>query len=225
MECSHCGKLAKNLNSLRQHEIRCKLNPNKIKVIGMKGEKNPNWGKKGNNHFTVAVKNGLEKPLISEETRSKMGNANRNKVWTQEEKNKHSIAMSNAVKNHPLSYSANNVCGRTKRMEYNGTNLTGSWELLFAKWLDLNSIKWTNKIKGGFEYEWNNSIHMYYPDFYLTELDLYVEVKGYERERDKHKWSRVKNLKVFKKKEIDKIKRILDENLLSENEVLLKTLY
>lgn len=30
--CKHCGKECKNKNSLVQHEIRCKNNPNKIKV-------------------------------------------------------------------------------------------------------------------------------------------------------------------------------------------------
>ena len=29
--CRYCGKQCKNLNSLKQHECRCKLNPNKIK--------------------------------------------------------------------------------------------------------------------------------------------------------------------------------------------------
>lgn len=32
--CKYCGKQCKNLNSLNQHEIRCKNNPNKIKCIG-----------------------------------------------------------------------------------------------------------------------------------------------------------------------------------------------
>ena len=28
--CKYCGKECKNLNSLKQHEIRCKENPNNI---------------------------------------------------------------------------------------------------------------------------------------------------------------------------------------------------
>ena len=30
--CKHCGKECKNKNSLVQHEIRCKLNPNKLNL-------------------------------------------------------------------------------------------------------------------------------------------------------------------------------------------------
>ena len=35
--CQYCGKKCKNLNSLRQHEIRCKENPNHIISCGNKG--------------------------------------------------------------------------------------------------------------------------------------------------------------------------------------------
>lgn len=35
--CKYCGKICKNLNSLRQHEIRCKANPAHIQCYGNKG--------------------------------------------------------------------------------------------------------------------------------------------------------------------------------------------
>ena len=54
-----------------------------------------------------------------------------------------------------------------------------------------------------FEYEWENKIHLYFPDFYLPDYDIYIEVKGYERERDRCKWKVVPNLLVLKKKEIE----------------------
>ena len=56
----------------------------------------------------------------------------------------------------------------------------------------------------------NNSEHLYFPDFYVKDLDLYIEVKGYETERDKVKWNTCKNkgikLLVLKKNEIYQIK-------------------
>lgn len=33
LNCIYCGKECKSRNSLCQHEIRCKLNPNKIHVV------------------------------------------------------------------------------------------------------------------------------------------------------------------------------------------------
>lgn len=35
--CKYCGKVCKNNNSLRQHEIRCKSNQNHIECFGNKG--------------------------------------------------------------------------------------------------------------------------------------------------------------------------------------------
>ena len=86
----------------------------------------------------------------------------------------------------------------------NGFELTGSWELIVAKWLDENNIKWTNKINP-FTYTWNDTDHLYFPDFYLPDLDWYIEVKGYERERDLCKWAVVPNLVIIKQKEIKEI--------------------
>ena len=36
--CQYCGRECKNLNSLKQHEIRCKQNPNKIECKGNNGK-------------------------------------------------------------------------------------------------------------------------------------------------------------------------------------------
>ena len=36
--CPYCGKVCKNLNSLHQHEVRCKMNPNRIANSGNKGK-------------------------------------------------------------------------------------------------------------------------------------------------------------------------------------------
>lgn len=43
--CKYCNKECKNKNSLVQHEIRCKLNPNKIQVVNHRGKNNPMHGK------------------------------------------------------------------------------------------------------------------------------------------------------------------------------------
>lgn len=113
--------------------------------------------------------------------------------------------MKEVVKKHPDSYTKNNIVGRVKYTNYKGTILKGSWEVLVAIWLDDHNIKWEYETKC-FDYEWNGK-RIYYPDFYLPELDLFIEVKGYETERDHHKWKSVSNLIVLKHKEIEKIKQ------------------
>lgn len=112
--------------------------------------------------------------------------------------------MQAVVRKYPDSYSASNVNGRTKKIEYNGILLDGSWEFNFACWCDKNGITW-ERTKNGFEYVWNGN-KIYYPDFYLPEINIFVEVKGFERPRDIAKWSVVDNLAIIRAHEIKKIK-------------------
>lgn len=152
------------------------------------------------------------KPLSSEDKRklSEMGRKSMLKhnstYWTAENKKKHSDIMKQKVHDHPESYSSKNVSGRVKMLEYNGNVFKGNWEKTVAVYLDKNNIRWSNKIDP-IKYHWNNSIHLYFPDFYLPEYDLYVEVKGYERERDRCKWKAVPNLIVLKKEDIHQINK------------------
>lgn len=209
--CKYCGKECKNKNSLAQHEIRCKENPNKIQLPEsnfIKYNKDIKSGKRTklySNQYIKAELLGLPKPEVSAETRMKNGNGGKNQIWDTERRCRHSESMKKAVKDHPMSYSCNFVNGRTPRLEYNGVILNGSWELMVAKYLDFNNIKW-ERPSIPFEYIWENKTHLYYPDFYLPEYDIYLEVKGYERERDKCKWKVVSNLVVLKKKDIEDIK-------------------
>jgi hypothetical protein len=203
--CNFCNRECINPNSLRNHERLCKENPNRQIMTGY----NPrNTGKVGKNQHTKAKELGTVY-VVSQETRDKLSKAateqNATK-WTDEQRHKHSIVMREAVLNNPESYTSNNVCGRVKIEDYKGEKFHGKWELMVAKWFDSNSIRWERKIKP-FNYFWNNKWHLYFPDFYLPDLDKYVEVKGFKRERDVCKWSVVPNLLVLQKKEIEEIQK------------------
>ena len=82
--------------------------------------------------------------------------------------------------------------------------MDSSWESIFANYLNQNNIKWI-KNKKSFKYIFENEEHSYYPDFYLEDFDLYVEIKGRETERDKAKYKVVDNLLVLKAREITDI--------------------
>jgi len=48
------------------------------------------------------------------------------------------------------------------------------------------------------------------PDFYLPDTDEWVEIKGYETEKDRCKWLAFPNtLKIFKQKEIKQMQEQL----------------
>lgn len=211
MKCEFCDKEGTN-KSISQHKIRCKKNPNKILLYDRSGKNNPNFGNKHSNktsfnQYTKAEKLGYS-VVISEETREKFRKSSKGRKLTEKQLKIRSIAMKKAVKDHPESYNASNINGRTKKISYGGFVMDGSWEYKVAVWLDFHKIKWTKPLNG-FEYEWKGK-RLYYPDFYLPTLDLFIEVKGYERERDQLKWAAVKNLIVIKRAEIEQIVKGVD---------------
>jgi len=191
LKCEFCDFVGKNLNSIAQHILYCKLNPNKKKKVpsyGMLGKKG-----KGSNQYIK----GTNKPL-SEETREKLRNKNKKRVWTDEERTLHSIRMKAAVKKYPESYNSSNR-GRVKQIIYKDIKFHGTWEVEFYKWCETNNINCVRNSKG-FRYEWNGE-RTYYPDFYLVDHDMYVEVKGYKTERDIAKWAQFPNklITIFEK--------------------------
>lgn len=203
--CKYCGKVCKNKNSLVQHEIRCKENPNKINLEYLSNRDYSNINFNPSNQFIKAKELGLPIPKMSDETKQKIANVWKGRKHTKETKEKISKTMQQVVKENPESYNGVNINGKVKKYDYNGIKLDGSWELLVAQYLDFNNIKWERPRKG-FEYIWSNDKHIYYPDFYLTDYNVYIEVKGFETERDYIKWKSLSNLIIIKRKEIDDIK-------------------
>lgn len=100
--------------------------------------------------------------------------------------------MKQVVADNPLSYSSHNVCGRSKKVVYNGNKFHSTWEVNVAIWLDAHEVIWQRDVTP-IPYQWNDRWHLYFPDFYLPDFDLYVEVKGYETERDLCKWEALKD--------------------------------
>lgn len=78
--CKYCNKICKNKNSLAQHEIRCKSNPYRIKIVSNFKKYNEDC-RKGlikkaySNQYVKAKELGLPKPKITDETRKKLSNA------------------------------------------------------------------------------------------------------------------------------------------------------
>lgn len=200
--CKYCNKECKNKNSLAQHEIRCKENTNRIDMSYIKIGHSK--GHKGTNQFIKAKELNLDIPIVSEQTKIKIGLKIKNRKHSYLTKQKISEGIRKAIINNPQSYNSSNVNGRVKHCKYKTYTMDSSWELLVAKYLDNLNIKW-EKPKNFFLYKWNNSTHKYFPDFYLCDYNIYIEVKGYERERDIAKYNSINNLIIIKNKEINLI--------------------
>lgn len=196
--CKICGREFKNIEGLNSH-VGWHTNSKRPNNLEEYNKKVKDKKVKGKNHYSYGAE-------CSEDTRKKLSESGRGRTLSEEGRKKRSKAMKRAVRNNPESYSASNVSGRTKIIEYKGFKVHGKWELEVAKWLDDQKIEWTNIIKEGFEYEWEERKRLYFPDFYLTKEDIYIEVKGYQRDQDLAKWKSVSNLLVLKKNEIEKIR-------------------
>lgn len=71
-------------------------------------------------------------------------------------------------------------CNWFNYMKNNGVSckLQGTWELAYAKWLDLNSIEFISH-KGKIHYLDELSVsRSYYPDFYLPKTNEYIDIKN-----------------------------------------------
>ncbi len=57
----------------------------------------------------------------------------------------------------------------------------GTWQLKYAEYLNQNNISWIRSRKINLKYRLHQDdyLHTYYPDFYLTDTDQYIEIKGY----------------------------------------------
>lgn len=161
------------------------------------------------NQFTKAKLLGLPKPEVSLETRKKISKAtsdsNRKRFEDPSYRKRLSESMKRAVLKYPESYGASNR-GRTKRIDKYGISFQGKWELEFYEWCLQNKIA-IERCSKGFSYEWNGT-RTYFPDFFLPCHNVFVEVKGYETERDKAKWEHFPFcLLIVRRQDIEKIRR------------------
>lgn len=183
--CQYCGKECKNLNSLKQHECRCKQNPNHIISSFVEYNKIRDYktGFHAHNQYTKAKLLGLPKPEVSKETREKLSKIWKGRKHSEESKQKIKESIQEKIKNENwhLSFS------KSRTIKYNGIKFLGSWEVEFAKYLDNKNIKWERPHKT-YKYIFENEIHRYLPDFYLPEYNLYIEIKGYPTSKDFSKW-------------------------------------
>ncbi|NBP03131.1 MAG: hypothetical protein EBU90_24075 [Proteobacteria bacterium] len=84
--------------------------------------------------------------------------------------------------------------GRGHGCHYKGIWLDSTWELALAKKLDALGVLWERDTgKHKFDYvDQNGELRNYFPDFYLPNQSLYIEVKGYWTVETKFKMSSVK---------------------------------
>lgn len=92
--------------------------------------------------------------------------------------------------------------------------LHSSWEKKVADFLDIHKITWT-KSRFKFPYIHNGKNHFYLPDFYLKDLNVYIEVKGQVWPKDFSKWSQfTETLLIINQKHINNLEDFFIKNKL-----------
>lgn len=179
-----CGNQFNNAQSLNVHYRWCVIHRlGKLpSPSGRKGKVSPFKGKK--------IEEIVNNP---EEIRKKISKGRIGKGIAHTEHAKKKISMGRILF---LESDKSHV----KWFNINGIKVQGNWERLVAETLIKNNISFVRK---RLNYD---GYRTYTPDFYLTEYDIFIEVKGWLSDTDKEKYR-----KVFISHPNVKIKLIRDE--------------
>lgn len=178
-KCTFCNKEYKRVSDQHQHERWCKKNPNhQVKKSPVESEKwleaMRNRKSKGSNQYTKAKELGLPKPLVSKETREKLGKVWRGKKRTEAYKQKISETMRKNIQSGNREYSFLH----RKSYEFNGERLDSSYELKVAQELNEHNINFEIHPSGLTYIGYDGKQRTYFPDFYLTDYDVYLDPKN-----------------------------------------------
>lgn len=164
MVCRHCEKECKNSNSLRNHERLCPKNSERVlTTFGTKQYKGGGWNRGKTKHTDARI------AAHSKDLKSKFASGKlKPPIHSTEAKEK----LSRLAKERGLGgYRPHPNRGKW----YNGIWFDSNWEVSVAIELDKNNIGWERPRIG---FVWNDKGNKYYPDFYLTEYNVYLDPKN-----------------------------------------------
>ena len=191
--CKYCSKVCKNPNSLRNHERLCKENPNRSLPGVVKAYMN-GWDPAWNRGLTKDTDERVKKNAESIKNWSKIyGGSFTGKHHTNE--TKHKLSVSQLKHNHENQKRHS----WAKMGWYDNIWMMSTYELayyIYMKDQGKNIVRCYDR----FSYEWENKLHNYTPDFIVD--GTYVELKGYETQKDKAKYLAVEKLEVLYYKDI-----------------------
>lgn len=209
--CKYCGKEYKNKNSLAQHEIRCKENPDRRAYSNLRDYQKS--GKSWNRGLTKetderVAKNSLnvKKTLNKKIENGWVPKFSTKEFWTDERKLEQSerrkkFLMCNPDK-HPNRLLANN----RKNFSY--------LENIVADWLSEHGIEYVRQ----YQYPFKESSR--FVDFYLPKLNMFIEVDGEFWHKDCKDVDKLKDdlalfdgIKTIRISSKDRIVDVLNENI------------
>lgn len=213
MNCIYCNRECKNKNSLVQHQIRCKNNPNRIKggnpdnfknyLNKLKNKEVSVWNKGKSKETNDSIRKGSETLQKTIQRKRENGEViSTGLASTKETEQIRRMKISNTMKNNPKAGGLRYNSGRGKKGWYKGFYLRSTYELVYIIYNLDHNIK-IKPCKKSYLYEYDGKQHRYYPDFELEDGTI-IEIKGYMNEQTKAKIKSVtdKPIKVLFEKDL-----------------------
>ena len=231
--CKYCNKECTSLNSLKQHECRCKKNPNKLLIKGSDGHQFDNSNRvfiNKNGQLKFIKKDRLEEYIndgwilgYTEEYKQKISNSlkgkSTGKASTYEKEKLRRQKISETMKKNPLAGGYRKGSGVGKQGWYKDIYCDSSWELAFVIYYKEHNLS-IQRCKEKRKYIFENKEHIYIPDF-ITD-DGIIEIKGYKSKQWNVKIEQNPDIKVLY---YNDLKSILDYVINKYGDKYWETLY
>lgn len=213
-KCPYCDKIYQK-KGIITHILRSHTNPELFKNCHRLDDKNyPAWNKGLTKYTDDRVKKN------GESLKENIKNGNVIPYW----KGKYHTNESKKLIGQKMT--KNNNGGKCKWFSFikkdgSDVKLQGTWEVRFAKVLDIIDENWIKIGVGhkGHSFIWkdnNEKEHYYTPDFFSPKLNKYFEVKGYWWGDDKNKMKQV----ISQNKQV-KIEIIMKNELVNYEKLLI----
>lgn len=180
MNCRYCNKYCKNQNSLTQHQIRCKQNPERIFVpvpVGNKTKGRIPWNKGQSKQTNPIIAKAAEKAKMNGCTNPYSGRAS---TAEKELERRQKISSTMKSKENCGGIRVGSGCGH--KGWYKGFYCDSTYELAYIVYNLDHNIAFKRCPRTIFYlYEYKGRTYKYYPDFILPDGSL-VEIKGYHSE-------------------------------------------
>ncbi len=158
--CRECANILRIVNSKKINLGRTKDNCEYLRKMS-EDRKDKKRSKKICENISIGTKKAMNDKYL----RYKFEEGNKNK----------DISVFSSIGFHIKRHLTQCKNVKNGKFKYKDINMRSNWEVILAKNLDKNNVEWKYEDK---PFKLSNG-QIYWPDFYLPQLDKYIEVKGY----------------------------------------------
>lgn len=169
--CIICHKNEISIGTFLYGKQRCRQCAYKIDGNPMKGKKRPDLALRNQKRRKYSINHCIDCDKVIEKQYTRC-----QKCWY-----KFAVGKNATMFGHPATHG--------KGTYYRGIWMRSSYEIKYAKWLDKRNIDWYYESK---TFDLGNCT--YTPDFYLPDVNEYIEIKGYWRNDALNKFNLFKKL-------------------------------